>query len=71
MIFIIILGILNLVFKGKVGVDFVGGLVEFLGVERGIEIEFDVVMEEDVVGNGGDIVVVDFGLFLKLVLLYK
>lgn len=64
-------GISNLVLKGKAGADFVGGLVELLGVERGTETELDAVTEEDVVGNGGDTAVVDLGLFSKSVLSHK
>lgn len=42
--------------------NFVGSLVEFLGVERVIKVEGDVFMEENVVGEGSNIVVVDFDL---------
>lgn len=41
----------------------VGGLVQFLGIERGTNAEGDTSAEENVVGDSGDTTVVDLALF--------
>lgn len=43
--------------------NLVGSLVNLLGIERGANADGDTGAEEDVVGNGSNTTVVDFGLF--------
>jgi hypothetical protein len=52
----------TLCFENKGSADFVGGLVELLGIKRAADAEGDTGAEENVVGDGCDATVVDFGL---------
>ena len=55
-----LLGCLRL--EGEAGANFVGGLIELLGVDRGAEAEGDTLAEEDVVGEGNDAAVIKLDL---------
>ena len=52
----------TLCFENEGGTDFVGGLVELLGIKGAADAEGDTGAEENVVGNGSNTTVVDLDL---------
>lgn len=56
----------SLALEGEAGAELVGSLVELLGIKRGTKTQGNTLAEEDVVGKGGNTVVVDLELYAEL-----